>query len=149
MDIAAVRENLYLGSKPDKSELKQLQQLGITLVISMLHETKAKEYQATRLGYLRLATFDFFLLPIPMRTLAKGVAVALRIMDRGGKVLVYCKFGRHRSIAMAAAILIGLGYSAEEAMKLIDRQRPEADPYIWYIKRRIEKFETYWARSPR
>jgi len=93
MDISAVTSNLYLGAKPGNEEISKLQEMGITLVISMLHELKPKEYQQTRIGYLRLPTYDFPLLPIPMRKLVKGVETALAMMQRGGKVLVYCRSG--------------------------------------------------------
>ena len=45
---------------------------------------------------------------------------------------------------MGTAILIAQGYSAEEAMDLIQEKREVADPRVWYIRRRIEQFEKTW-----
>ena len=45
---------------------------------------------------------------------------------------------------MAAAILIGMGFTADEAMKLISLRRKAADPYKFYIRWRIRIFETWW-----
>jgi hypothetical protein len=45
---------------------------------------------------------------------------------------------------MACCILIGMGYSAEEAMALVVEKRPIADPTIWHIRRRILLFEEQW-----
>ena len=45
--------------------------------------------------------------------------------------------------------LIGRGYSSGQAMALIAGMRPVADPYIWYIRRRIEQFEARWQRITR
>jgi hypothetical protein len=65
-------------------------------------------------------------------------------MESGGKVLTFCKSGIHRSVAMASCILIGQGYSAEEAMRMVADGREIADPYKPHIRKRIEKFEPYW-----
>jgi hypothetical protein len=47
---------------------------------------------------------------------------------------------------MACCILIGMGYSAEEAMALVESKREVADPRAWYIRARIEKFERSWRK---
>jgi uncharacterized protein YgbK (DUF1537 family) len=48
---------------------------------------------------------------------------------------------------MGAAILIAQGLDAESAMSLIKTQRLIADPYIFYIYRRIRIFERKWMAS--
>ena len=93
---------------------------------------------------LWLRTFDFPLLPIPLRTLNRGVEEARPVIEEGHRVHVFCEGGRRRSVAMASCILISQGLSAGEAMDLIKERREVADPYIWYIQRRIRKFERYW-----
>jgi hypothetical protein len=45
---------------------------------------------------------------------------------------------------MGACILIAQGMPSEAAIKLIKEQRPVSDPYAWYIRRRILKFEQTW-----
>lgn len=147
MDISAITNYLYVGARPPKEEAGQLGLLGVKLVISMLHDHFWKGVNPTLFSFLRLPTIDFPLTPIPVKTLYRGVLAADAVIKDGGKVLVYCKFGRHRSVAMASAILISQGFSAEEAMKLIDRQRPAADPYIFHIKRQILKFEKFWRNQ--
>jgi hypothetical protein len=42
---------------------------------------------------------------------------------------------------MGCCILIANGYSLESATALVKEKRPKADPYAWYIHRRIAKFE--------
>jgi protein-tyrosine phosphatase len=69
------------------------------------------------------------------------------VLEKGEGVLVYCREGRHRSVAMAASVLIGQGRSADDAMQLISANRPKADPYAWHIQRRIRKFEQIWSRE--
>ncbi len=61
-----------------------------------------------------------------------------------GPSLVHCKAGVHRSVAQAACVLIGMGYSADDAMALIKEKRAVADPDVSYIQKRIRKFERQW-----
>ena len=96
------------------------------------------------LHYLWLRTFDSPIFPIPVLALIQGVQAALEVIDEGGKVYTHCARGKHRSVAMGAAILIAQGLSPEAAMSLIKEQRSAADPYIFYIRRRILLFAQSW-----
>ncbi len=76
----------------------------------------------------------------------RGVRAAIPVIDRGEKVLIHCKSGVHRSVAMSACILIARGLPAGEAMQLIVDQRPVADPHAPHIESRIRLFEQEWLR---
>ena len=43
---------------------------------------------------------------------------------------------------MACCVLIGMGYTADEAMHLVSEKREVADPFAGYIQSRIRKFES-------
>lgn len=145
MDYSQITEYLYIAAKPKGADAAAIRELGVRLVISMVaHRRPAAEFDEPPLKTLWLRTFDFFLLPIPVHLLEQGVLAALPVIDEGHRVLVFCQGGRHRSVAMAAAILIAKGYSADEAMALIARRRPKADPYAGHIERQIKKFEAAW-----
>jgi hypothetical protein len=45
---------------------------------------------------------------------------------------------------LGAGILFALGLTLEEAFHLIKQRREVADPGIWYIRRRIERFAANW-----
>jgi hypothetical protein len=47
-------------------------------------------------------------------------------------------------VAMGAAILIAEGHPPEAAMQLIKKQRPIADPGLYYIRSRILRFARQW-----
>ncbi len=96
------------------------------------------------LDYLWLRTFDSPIIPIPVRALIRGVQAALDVIGEGGKVYAHCARGRHRAVAMGAAILIAQGLSPEAAMSLIKERRSVADPYMFYIRRRIMLFARRW-----
>jgi protein-tyrosine phosphatase len=145
MDISPVTPYLYVGAQPAIEHASELCALGIGLVISMRAETRPHAVFGTApLESLWLRTYDVFFLPIPVRTLVEGVRTALKVIERGQAVLVHCQRGRHRSVALAAAILIAHGHTAHDAMRLLRQQRAVADPGIWYIRRQIEKFEREW-----
>ena len=145
MDISQITENLYIASRVRTGDLEAVLQLEPHLIISMIVQRRPpKALSAEGLDVLWLRTFDFPLIPIPLRTLKRGVEAALPVIRDGGRVLVFCEAGRHRSVAMASCILVGQGYSADEAMQLINSKREVADPYAWHIQRQIRRFEAFW-----
>jgi protein-tyrosine phosphatase len=79
----------------------------------------------------------------------QGTRAALQVIGSGGRVYTHCSRGRHRSVAMAAAILIAQGFSPEAAMQLIKERRPEADPGASHIRLRILEFGRMWRDEPR
>jgi hypothetical protein len=147
MDVSQITDYLYIASRLREEVASDVHALGVRLVISMAFERRPPaSLQELGIDTLWLHTFDSPLTPIPLRTLKRGVRVALPVIRGREGVLVYCNGGRHRSVAMASAILIAMSYSAEEAMGLISERREVADPRIWYIQRRILKFERHWQR---
>ena len=145
MDITQITEHLYIASRIKGHDLEAILQLDPGLIISMIVQRRPpKALTAEGLEVLWLRTFDFPLLPIPLKSLKRGVEAALPVIHEGGRVLVFCEAGRHRSVAMASCILIGQGYPADEAMQLISSKRQVADPYAWHIQRQIRRFEVSW-----
>ena len=145
MDRSPITDYLYIAANPKGKDAPAISQLGVRLVISMVaHRRPAAEFSVSPLSALWLRTFDFFLLPIPVDALERGARAALPVIESGHKVLTFCQAGRHRSVAMAAAILIARGYSADDAMALIARRRSRADPYAGHIERQIRKFAARW-----
>jgi protein tyrosine phosphatase (PTP) superfamily phosphohydrolase (DUF442 family) len=145
MDISRITDHLYVGGQPAPADAPALAALDVGLVISMRAEVRPDPaFSQPPLASLWLRTIDTFLTPIPMRTLERGVRAALPVIAQGRKVFVHCHYGKHRSVAQAAAILIAQGYTAADAMWKLRAERAAADPHIWYIRRRIEKFEQHW-----
>lgn len=144
MDISKITNQLYIAAHPKAEDASEIRDLNVRLVLNMIFIRPAEVYDQPPFQMLTLRTFDSIFLPIPIGKLKKGVETALPVLEAGKGVLVYCREGRHRSVAMAAAVLIGMGYSADQAMQLIKSQRAKADPYAWHIQRRIRKFEEVW-----
>jgi protein tyrosine phosphatase (PTP) superfamily phosphohydrolase (DUF442 family) len=148
MDISQITDQLFIAAHPKAEHVKSIMDLNVRLILNMIFFRPAEVYKKPPFRMVTLRTFDSIFLPIPMNKLMKGVKASIPAIEAGESVLVYCREGRHRSVAMAAAVLIGQGYSAVDAMQLIKSQRAKADPYAWHIKRRIIKFEELWRNSP-
>ncbi|MBE0411837.1 MAG: dual specificity protein phosphatase family protein [Anaerolineales bacterium] len=125
-----------------------LRQLDVRLIINMRIERRPHpDGHEPPIKVLWLPTIDSPLFPIPIRLLNRGTRAALETFQHGGKVYTHCAKGIHRGVAMGAAILIALGHSPDDAMRLISEKRLVADPYVWYIRHRIQRFAKYWGNS--
>ena len=144
LNYSRITDQLYIAAEPLDRHAEVITSLNVHLILCMFVGQPARALTRPPFELLHLRTFDSPLLPMPLRALRRGVEAALPEIQAGRSVMVYCRKGRHRSVAMACCILIGLGYSAEEAMKLVKEKRPIADPRIWYIQRCILKFEQWW-----
>jgi len=152
MDYSQITEDLFIGTTPLPEDYDRLRELGVRLVINMRFargphpdvSAALKSEQDAALRFLWLRTIDSPLFLIPLPKLIKGTHTALEIIHNGGKVYSHCAKGRHRSVAMGAAILIAQGHTPETAMRLIKQQRPISDPDIFYIRGRIFQFSRKW-----
>lgn len=144
--VSRVTESLYVGALPRPQQATALEALGVRLIISLSFQRPPPVYYRAPFHVLRLTWPDSPLFPLPLALLERGARAALPEVDAGRSVLVHCRAGVHRSVAVAACILITEGRSADEAMRLIKEARPVADPYAWYIQRRIRLFADRWQR---
>ncbi len=144
MSVTAITDYLSIAAWPSVENIAIMRQLGVSLVISMTNREPPPELADPPFQLLHLPANDSPFRPIPMAILCTGVTAALPVIADGGKVTVHCSRGRHRSVALACSILIGTGHSAAAAMLIVKTRRPQADPYIWYIRRRIMAFEKAW-----
>lgn len=145
LDASEITDYLFVGAEPSADHAADIAARNVRLVICMMGEARPpKAFGNSPLEALWLRAYDSFLTPIGMDKLVRGVEAAQKTIGAGGKVLVYCHKGRHRSNVMAAAILIANGYSAREAIDLLRARREVADPEMWYIRWQIHRFERYW-----
>lgn len=149
MDVSAITDQLYIAARPRAKHVAHVRELRIDLVVSMIWFLPTRELTRPPFKIVRLPTIDSPATPIPLWMLRRGVEAAIPVLDVGGRVLVYCRAGRHRSVAMACCILIAQGRTADEAMDLVTDRRPIADPHIFYIERRIRAFERDWIARQR
>jgi hypothetical protein len=143
-DVSAITDYLYISAWPRGDHAEEIRALNVRLILSMHWIKPSRTLGHPPVRLLWLPTIDKPLFPMPIPTLQRGVEAALPVIQEGYAVLVHCRAGVHRSVAMACCVLIGMGQTAEEAMALVKQKRSVADPYAWYIRRRIYKFEQFW-----
>ena len=147
LNVSRITDYLFISTRLREEDLEAIRELDVRLIVGMIaSQPPPRRLAELEIDILWLGTFDFFLFPIPLATLHRGVDAALPVIHEGHQVLVYCQAGRHRSVAMAAAILIAMGHTADSAMDLIVEKREIADPGAWHIKRQIRRFEKYWRQ---
>lgn len=147
-DISRISDQVYISSWPEGQHYQEILDLNIRLILSMHWMRPSQTLGKAPVRLLWLWTIDTPLTPMPISKLRRGVEEALPVIRDGYGVLSHCRAGVHRGAAMACCVLIGLGYSSAEAIRLVESKRPVAEPSIWYIRRRIEKFEREWNQDP-
>lgn len=143
-DVSRITGYLYLSSLPKHEHAGHIWDLGVRLVVSMPLYRPPAVFCRPPFAFVHCPTIDSPLFPIPLSMLRRGVRAALPVIGRGDAVLIHCKSGVHRSVAMSSCILIAEGHTADEAMNLIIEQRPVADPHAAHIEARIRAFERDW-----
>lgn len=145
LDISRITDTLYIAAHPAPADADYLRQLPTQLMLSIRMRPPHPTVRVAAEQWVHLPCMDTPFTPLPMLLLWTGVETALPVISAGKNVVVHCAYGRHRSVALACCILIGQGYSAADAMALVKQQRPIADPYVGYIRARIERFEARWT----
>ncbi len=156
MDFSPITDDLFIGTTPSVRDYNQLRDLGVRLIINMRFSSAPKpdphpfdgtqgKHPPIKMLWLQSIDSPFFPLSIPK--LVFGAQAALATIRDGGKVYSHCTYGRHRSVAMGACILIAQGYDPQAAMELIAARRSFADPFAFYIRPRILKFAEEWNRG--
>ena len=146
MNFSPITNDLFIGTTPSIRDYDNLRGLGVRLIINMRFTPGPKpdpHYPPINMLWLRCIDSPFF--PMPIHKLILGTQAALEIIWDGGKVYAHCAYGRHRGVAMGAAILIAQGYVPHAAMELIKERRSVADPFAYYIRPRILKFAREWS----
>ena len=146
-DVSSITDYLYISAWPRGDHAIEIRALNVRLILSMHWIRPSFMLGKPPVKLLWLPTFDNPLIPMPIPTLQRGVEAALPVIQTGYRVLVHCRAGVHRSVAMACCVLIGMGQAADEAMQLVKQQRPVADPQAWYIQRQIYQFEQRWRNK--
>jgi len=145
MDFSQITNDLFIGTMPIATDYDHLRDLGVRLVINMrFMRGPQPDLHPEALNFLWLRTIDSPIILVPIQKLIQGTQAALETIRNGGRVYSHCAKGRHRSVAMGAAILIAQGHTPETAMQLIKKQRPIADPGMYYIRNRILRFAQSW-----
>jgi hypothetical protein len=145
INFSQITNDLFIGNMPLATDYDRLRDLGVRLIINMrFSRGPAPDPHLSPIRLLWLRSLDSPFFPISMRSLLRGAEAALETIHNGGKVYSHCAYGKHRSVAMGACILIAQDMDALSAMELIKSRRAVADPDAFYIRPRIFGFAQAW-----
>jgi protein-tyrosine phosphatase len=130
-DGCMVYPNIYLGNAKFASDIDLLKSLGITHIINSAIEIPN---YFTEFKYLHLEMYD-----TPQENAKRYFKTSKQFIDDAlhdnGKVLIHCRAGVSRSVTILTYYLMKtLNITLEEALKLIRKCRPIANPNYGFIK---------------
>ena len=152
-DLDFVTDSLAVGGALRSDEqIRALPGLGIGSVVDLRSESKDNVAELERVGihFLHLPTIDWH--PLTPQDMETGDAWVLDEMAQGNKVLIHCQHGIGRSVILVAAVLVQMGYTWQEAMRLIQakrvgRARTPTRSRLWWSSQRREQVAAA-LRSP-
>ncbi|MBN1883188.1 MAG: dual specificity protein phosphatase family protein [Deltaproteobacteria bacterium] len=121
-----ILDRLAIGDLGDAKNEEILEKSGITAILNVAQEAHLEP---------DLARFDYYKVSIDdgqamdFSHLSEAVEY-IHTRIRRGKVLVHCLMGVSRSSTIVLCYLHECGFSLREAMNLIKRKRPDAQPHI-------------------
>ena len=148
LDYNRIHDNLLVGKTPHSADYVVLRGLQVRLIINM--QAEYYSWASHRRGGIRtlwVPTIDWWLFPIYPWYVMPAVKRALAVIGRGGTVYCHCRQGRHRSVLLAACILIAQGNSVDQAIATLKHARGVADPEAPHILRGIRAFAVAWQRQ--
>jgi protein-tyrosine phosphatase len=124
--IAWITPSLAQGSRFTRAQVGALARAGVTSVLDLRKEAKDDEDL--------LARYSIRLCHVPMtdrapptqRQLKRAVEWVMRELAADRKVYIHCQSGVGRSVCVACAVLVRMGYGLPQAYEAVRRKRPEA-----------------------
>lgn len=134
-----ITSQLYVGGQHRAHGWASMQARGITAVLNLRREWDDAAKGIAPEQYLQLPTKDNT--PPSLDDLREGVRFIQEQIDTGGSVYVHCGVGVGRAPTMAAAYLVTLGMTPEEAWRHIRRVRP----FIWPLRGQVRQVQQFAA----
>ena len=149
MDITWVTDRIAVGGGIWNDEkMIEVVRAGVTHIVDMqieFDDTSLAEPYGVKV--LWNPTDDDFRRKSP-ELLQRGVDFALEALgDPEAKVFIHCAAGVHRAPMMTLAVLRALGWPLQDAIEIIETQRPVADFAQVYVESVEEFMKSYQATS--
>ncbi|KAJ2779926.1 tyrosine protein phosphatase yvh1 [Coemansia javaensis] len=127
-----VLDGLYVGSAMAEADLARLTRCGVTHVLSVASHYVPSHPAA--LTYKLVSIED-----LPEQNIIQHFPGCNRFiraaLDAGGRVLVHCRAGQSRSVAVAAAFLMQRDrLDADQALAAVKARRPQAHPNWGFVE---------------
>jgi protein-tyrosine phosphatase len=126
LTLAWITPSLAQGSRFTRAQVGALARSGVTSVLDVRKEARDDEDL--------LAQHDIRLCHVPMtdrapptqRQLKRAVEWVMGELAADRKVFIHCQSGVGRSVCVASAVLVRMGYGLPQAYEAVRRKRPEA-----------------------
>lgn len=128
VDISWITPDWAVGAAPATSALGQLRAAGVTSVLDLRAEAclPAKELAAHGLRLRHIPVIDG---QAPTQEqLVEAATWVLQEVAAGQRVLICCHAGSGRSVTVACAVLLAMGYPLSRTLPLVSRHRTVANP---------------------
>ncbi len=150
MDMTWITDRLAVGGGIwTDQNMQQVVRAGITHVIDMqveFDDTDLAEPYGVEVLWLPV---DDDFQPKPAELFERAAEFALRALDQPeSRLYIHCAAGVHRGPMTALAVLRVLGWSSQDAMRLIERRRPVVDFAPVYVQS-VEDFMRAYAAAGR
>lgn len=128
LDIAWVTPDWAVGAAPAPGSLTALVREGISSVLDLRDEATpdVKAFASKGLRLLHLPVPDGY--SPTMEEFAQGIEWVRGELAAERRVLICCQAGQGRSVTMACALLVALGYPLDRAFALVAKYRTVARP---------------------
>lgn len=136
-DLSWITSRLAVGGAVESlRDAREIQALGVTHVINLRAGDKHPEHVTDEVALWHQIKMEYLLDPThddrkpkDAGWFGRAIEYALRVLlVPGGRLLVHCKDGVHRSPAIAYAIVRAFGDFSDDAWAEIKKARPEAQP---------------------
>jgi protein-tyrosine phosphatase len=149
MDMTWVTDRIAVGGGIwNEEKMIEVVRAGVTHIVDMqieFDDTRLAEPYGVKV--LWNPTDDDFR-PKPPELLQRGVDFAVEALgDPGAKVFIHCAAGVHRAPMMTLAVLRATGWPLQDAIEIIECQRPVADFAQVYVESVEEFMKSYEATS--
>jgi protein-tyrosine phosphatase len=128
LNYSEVTPQIAVGGAFRTRQIKHLRKNGVTAVVDCRLEAQDNP------DALGQAGIDFLHVPTPDRygftfeQMHEGVEWVLEHLSQGGRVFLHCEHGVGRGPLMTCAVLVGQGYTAPEALRIVRSARWQALP---------------------
>jgi protein-tyrosine phosphatase len=147
INFSWITPNLAVGGRfPTEAAEHLAQKFGITHIVDVRIEDKDDEAVLREHGItlLHLPTVDSR--AVSQEMLEDGVAWVNQQLADGGRVYIHCAHGIGRSVLLACCVLVTMGYSAQDALRLVKQKRPQAAPNQEQLDALV-KFARRWRKE--
>ena len=131
MSSSLIEERLYLGKMTNANNQEELQQLGITHILTVCSQGC---YTYPGIEYHRMNIYDLPDTRID-HLFEEAFEIITSVLSGGGTLLVHCFAGVSRSASIIISyIMKKRGYSFEQALQYVKERRPVVNPNMGFVK---------------